>query len=107
MKHSRRLALIIFILLLASPAVAAWTVTVNWTPSPNATSEILLVDTVEQVCEQTGTCTFDIPDLTNQAIIIRSFNVQGAFVNYAAGNLIEADPPSPASGAIIIITIVH
>jgi len=106
MKMKRIILSILLVVFTAGIAFADWSVTVNWTPSPDAASEKLLMDGAEQTCPQAGTCAFSVPDLSNQAIVIRSSNTQGGYVDYAAGNLIEATLPTPASGAVIIITIV-
>jgi len=96
----------VFCLIFTGQAIADWSVTVNWTPSPDAATEVLLMDGAEQTCPQAGTCSFAVPDLTGQAVVVRSSNIQGGFVDYAAGNLIQVDLPVPASGAVIVITII-
>ena len=90
----------------AALAQADWSVTVNWTPSPDAATESLLMDGAEQTCPQAGTCNFSVVELLNQAVVIRSANTQGGYVDYAAGNLTQTALPTPASGGVIIITIV-
>ena len=97
---------VLIVFAMVTVAKADWSVTVNWTPSPDAVAEVLLMDGVQQTCPQSVTCNFTVPALNNQAIVIRSSNAQGAYVDYEAGNLIAASLPSPASGAVIIITIV-
>lgn len=96
---------LVIIIFWVSMASADWSVTVNWTASPDAASEVLLLDTVEQSCA-IATCTFTVVNLTGQVVVIRSFNSQEAYIDYEAGTLIQTDLPIPASNAIIIITII-
>jgi len=103
----KRFLLVLFCTIIPVIAHADWSVTVNWTPSPDAATEILLLDNIQQNCPQPATCNFIVPALTNQAVVIRSANTQGGYVDYAAGNLSQTPIPQPASNSVIVITIVN
>jgi len=92
---------------ISTVALADWSVTVNWTASPDAASEVLLLAGVEQTCPQAGSCVFTVPLLESQSVVVRSSNSQGGFVDYVAGNLLEESLPTPAGDAIIVITIIN
>jgi len=107
----KKLILAVFIFVFSvGVACADWTVTVNWTHSPNADlkNEKVFLDGVEQcdvLAADTATCPFVVTDLTGQVVTLQAFNSQdtGSAI-YDAGTLLAI--PEPPSGAIITITVI-
>lgn len=99
----KRLLTILLALLFATSAMADWSVTATWTPSPgpDLATEELLLDGVAQTCPTPGTCTFTITEPTGQAVVIRSTNNIGGFSDYALGTL--SPVPAPASGGSLVM----
>ncbi len=104
----KRLFLILAFILMPAIALADWSVTVTWTPSPgpNLANEEVLLDGVMQCDIAVGNpsnCGFTVVSLSNQEVSIVSYNDQGLpSVEYVVGSLLVE--PSPATGGIIIIT---
>ncbi len=100
--------LILFLLLLTSPAFADWSITTSWTRSsgPDLASEQVLSSGVSKctvIPPATTTCTWVEPTL-NKTIVIRSFNSQGAYNDTVAVQVNNA--PAPATGILINVTYV-
>jgi len=104
----KKLFLILAILLvLASNAMAAWSVTATWTRStgPNLDYETILLDAVVQCTVQeteNTTCTFIVTELAGQLVALRSFNSQGGYADGPSGTLLAV--PAPGTGLILNIT---
>ena len=98
-----------FLLFAASMAYADWSVTVTWTRSvgPNLDYEECQLDTVvECTVQETDptTCTFIVTALAGQEVLIRSYNIQGASVDYVIGTLLAV--PAPATNGSLTIVYV-
>lgn len=97
-----------FIIFFASVSIAFadWLVSASWTksPGPYLIEEELLLDG-EAMCSITDgadtKCEFILEQLKNQKILIRSYNVQGAYTDFDGGSIF--DPPGSASGFSVII----
>ena len=99
------------ILSLASIAQADWNVSVTWTRSigPNLANEEVRVDT-DVKCNvlpaAPTTCSFVLPELTGQQLVIRSINTQGAYSETTPIPLTSLPVPAPASGVVVNVTFV-
>lgn len=98
----KTLILVFGILLFAASASATCIVQVQWTPSPDAAREILMLDNAEKVCPNPGECEFVVSELEDQKIIIRSYNSQGNHVDSEPYTLAEENLPTRA--VIISVT---
>lgn len=99
----------IFLFGVVGIASADWSVTATWTRStgPNLNYEECQLDSAVQCTVQEiepTTCTFVVTDLTGQEVKIRSYNTQGAFIDYVIGTL--SPVPVPASNGTLIIVFV-
>ena len=111
MKKLIMLLIVVLALLgcMAGPAVADWSITVNWTRSagPGLASEAVLLDAATKCtinATDPTTCNFTVPALTGQAVKIRSSNAQGAYSETAP--VILSAAPAPASGLLVNITYI-
>ena len=95
----KKLILLFGLLLFAVNASATCIVQVTWTPGNGAVRESLRLDGVEKDCDASGYCEFVVPDLTNQQVVVRSFNNQGNYVDSEAHIL--AKDPLPGNAVII------
>lgn len=96
-------------LLLATPALADWSVTVTWTRSagPNLDyEEVVYNDNTQCTVQETDptTCVFVLPALGGN-VLVRSWNDQGAYVDTVPVTISEV--PAPASGIIVNVTYVQ
>ena len=104
----KKLFLILLVCLIATPALADWSITVTWTRSagPNLASEKVLYSGAEK-CSIGATdptsCQFTIPALGGQ-VVVRSINSQGAFSDTPP--IVIAEQPAPASGVMVNVTYV-
>ena len=104
------LAIIVGIIFLTvGVACADWSVTATWTRSvgPNLDYEECQLDSAVQCTVQeieATTCTFVVTDLTGQEVLIRSYNTQGAFVDYVIGTLLAVPAPA-ANGSLTIVYV--
>ena len=104
----KKLVLAILLLMaMASVALADWSVTVTWTRSvgPNLDYEATLLDGAAQCTVQETeptTCQFVVPALTDQAVVIRSTNSQGAYSDTSPVALSAV--PTPATGVVVNVT---
>jgi len=90
-------------------ACADWSVTATWTRSagPNLDYEECQLDGAVQCTVQETeptTCTFVVEDLTGQEVSIRSYNTQGAFVDYVIGTLLAIPVPAAGGNLTIVYT---
>lgn len=102
---------VLLVLLLASSALADWNVSVTWTRSvgPNLANEEVRVDSGVQcnvLPAAPTTCSFTMPTLTGQQLVIRSINSQGAYSETTPIALTSLPVPAPASGVVVNVTFV-
>ena len=95
--------------LMCGMVYADWSVTATWTrsPGPNLDYEECQLDgAVKGTVQETEatTCTFVVNDLTGQEVKVRSYNIQGGFVDYVIGTLLAV--PAPASNGSLTIVYV-
>lgn len=95
--------------LMVGIACADWSVTATWTRSsgPNLDYEECQLDEAVQCTVQeteAPTCTFVVTDLIGQEVKIRSYNAQGAFVDYGIGALLAVPAPA-ANGSLTIVYV--
>ena len=105
----KKLLLVLAIVLLATPALADWSVTVTWTrsPGPNLASEHVFYG-ADSKCSVNATapttCQFNTPTLGG-SVVVRSINAQGAYSETAP--ILVSDVPAPASGVMINVTYIQ
>lgn len=110
MKKMRNILMgVIAFFFMCGNVLADWSVTATWTRSigPNLEYEECQLNNVVQCTVQKTeetTCTFIVTDLSGQEVKIRSYNTQGAFVDYVIGTLLAI--PSPASNGSLTIVYV-
>lgn len=105
----KKLLLVLAIVLLATPALADWSVTVTWTRSagPNLASEKVFYGAAEKCsidAAATTTCQFNTPTLGG-SVVVRSINAQGAYSETAP--ILVSDVPAPASGVMVNVTYIQ
>jgi type 1 fimbria pilin len=99
------------LLLSATAAQADWNVSVTWTRSigPNLANEEVRVDSTVKcnvLPAAPTTCSFVMPTLTGQQLVIRSYNSQGAYSETTPIALSSLPLPAPATGVVVNITYV-